>query len=712
MVRKVLRGVSAALPDDQKMKPFRKALEARLPLLRSIPLLPPRGCHWSGKKADRAGHHQVCLVNRINNWRLYVDELEDAILEYEKRVLDLEIALVKQIGLNDSLQAENETLKEQSELDKAVIESLRSQLASSVASSSMRMGESGRGHDVIINSENTLDESAVEGQNTGLDLLLAAERGDIASMKEMPENMTFMDTSESSHGLGSALHAAAGCGHAHAVEVLLGCGHSDVANALDVEGNSALHVAALNGHEDVVRVLLASAEFRCICLPNVAGRTALHCAPVQGNQEIVKMLLFDDRFTDEAVNAQAEEHMPVSYEEVQVTTEEGVTALHLAAKFGHVGVVQALLEPGRFKALHDKTVHLCFNALHIAARYGHCGVATALLQSGRFNAVNALDVFGSSALHVAAHYGSSAVAKVLLEEPRFTKASHQNSRSKATALHSAALGGHVEVTQLLLMATQFPSSAVNAVDKEGSSALHYAAGLGHCQVMEELLNSNRFTSVNSRNLHGSMAIHAAAFRGQVHALQILLSSSRFTASSLPNSGGQTALHLAAMQGHCEVVKVLLASVRFDDSAVNATTLGAGKTALHLAVQLRHVSVVNLLLLSQRFNAVLRITTWEGHTALHLAVACSDSGDATSLTETLLGSNHFTQEATEAQDKSGRTVLHMLAERGHYAAAQVLQKSGRFTAVAVREDRQQRTALDIASARADTAMISLLRSWSQ
>ena len=74
-------------------------------------------------------------------------------MDYEKRVLDLEIALVKQIGLNDSLQAENETLKEQSELDKAVIESLRLQLAGSVASSSMRMGASGRVFDVSINSE-------------------------------------------------------------------------------------------------------------------------------------------------------------------------------------------------------------------------------------------------------------------------------------------------------------------------------------------------------------------------------------------------------------------------------------------------------------------------------------------------------------------------------------------------------------------------------
>ena len=123
--------------------------------------------------------------------------------------------------------------------------------------------------------------------------------------------------------------------------------------------------------------------------------------------------------------------MPYSFEEVQVTIEEGVTALHLAAKFGHICVVQVLLETGRFKAVNDATVHLHYSALHIAARYGHYVVATALLQSGRFNAVNALDVFGSSALHFAAGYGSSDVAKVLLEEPRFTKATRSVSHYSA-----------------------------------------------------------------------------------------------------------------------------------------------------------------------------------------------------------------------------------------------------------------------------------------
>ena len=328
------------------------------------------------------------------------------------------------------------------------------------------------------------------------------------------------------------------------------------------------------------------------------------------------------------------------------------------------------------------------------------------------SAVNALSDKGETALHIASLRGSSDVVTLLLGEPRFTSASHKSTTGQATALHKAASGGHVEVTRQLLMASRFPSSAVNTGDKEGSSALHWAAWSGHCEVVEELLNSDRFTSVNSRNKFGSTAFHASAFKGQSRILEILLASPRLTTSGLPNSVGHNALHLASMQGHGEVVEALLASGHFHNSAVNAVTASDGDTALHLAVQFRHRSSAFSLLQSRRFRAVLTRAARDGRTALHVAAANIDSDDAMSLTRVLLESNRFTAEAIEAEDKLGRTVLHLMVEKGHLEAAQILQKSGKFNAVAARENKHKRTALDIARAHADTEMISLLESWSQ
>ena len=113
-------------------------------------------------------------------------------------------------------------------------------------------------------------------------------------------------------------------------------------NALDCNGNTPLHAAALGGKASLVRLLLDSERFSGACLQNAQGRTALHCAAEQGSGDVANMLLGSCRFTDGAVNALAREHMPCIWAEHNITTEDGFTALHIAAKFGHVSVAKSL----------------------------------------------------------------------------------------------------------------------------------------------------------------------------------------------------------------------------------------------------------------------------------------------------------------------------------------------------------------------------------
>ena len=126
-------------------------------------------------------------------------------------------------------------------------------------------------------------------------------------------------------------------------------------NATDGNGNTALHAAALGGKASLVRLLLDSESFSGACLQNAQGRTALHCAAEQGSGDVANMLLGSGRFTDGAVNALAREHMPWKWAEHNVTTEDGFTALHVAAKFGHVSVAKALLEAERFRHVNAAT---------------------------------------------------------------------------------------------------------------------------------------------------------------------------------------------------------------------------------------------------------------------------------------------------------------------------------------------------------------------
>ena len=149
-------------------------------------------------------------------------------------------------------------------------------------------------------------------------------------------------------------------------------------NVRDADDNTALHVASFLGQKDSVVSLLESDIFKCVCLQNSSGRTALHCAAAEGHNEVVRLLLASDRFTDEAVNAVAEEEIPIIFEPlgIHIITQDGCTALHLAAKYGHVAVAQVLLESGRFKASDVATLEGTYTALHVAAYYGHVGVST------------------------------------------------------------------------------------------------------------------------------------------------------------------------------------------------------------------------------------------------------------------------------------------------------------------------------------------------
>ena len=210
--------------------------------------------------------------------------------------------------------------------------------------------------------------------------------------------------------------------------------------------------------------------------------------------------------------------------------------------------------------------HPGLTAFHYAASRGHAELAGWLLEHGADAA--ALDASGRSPLHLAAMAGQPRVCAWLVDHCGLGL--HTATPDGLTALHFAALGGHVDVLQW------FAGAAVPT----GDDGPHRPSGDNDDSIAEDagldILASNGAPPAPS-----SHTGHAATLMG---ALSVLTKT------------GMSALHLAAMKGHVPALQWLTAhglTAREGDSRK--------RTPLHLAVAGSHDAAVRWLLESGGAN---------------------------------------------------------------------------------------------------------------
>jgi ankyrin repeat protein len=213
--------------------------------------------------------------------------------------------------------------------------------------------------------------------------------------------------------------------------------------------------------------------------------------------------------------------------------------------------------------------------LHVAAEEGDvAGVRAALVQDID---VDALDGNGRTALHLAALNGHVKVVELLLAAPGIdVNAQISNGPDKGqTALHLAAANGHLEVVELLLRYI----TDVNVQDECGMTALHWAAGNGHVDVVKLLLPYT--VDVNARigggNLKGWTALHMATEGDVVQAL-----SNAGANLNATDEYGWTPLHWAARNGHTGAVRALLDARADVNAQISGDGFFKGWTALDVA----------------------------------------------------------------------------------------------------------------------------------
>lgn len=188
-------------------------------------------------------------------------------------------------------------------------------------------------------------------------------------------------------------------------------GASDTASAIEYPD---IFSAIMSDDIEAIEVMLAAD-------PGLAERQA-HRSPIllaayRHRRDALDSLLRHARRLDffeaaatgalERVRAIASEHP----EQVRGYSEDGLTALHLAAFFGHEAVVAELLDRGaRVDALSRNDSESM--PLHAAVAGGHRSAATLLLERGA--PVDAQEEGGVTALHAAARRGNADLVRLLL----------------------------------------------------------------------------------------------------------------------------------------------------------------------------------------------------------------------------------------------------------------------------------------------------------
>jgi len=213
-----------------------------------------------------------------------------------------------------------------------------------------------------------------------------------------------------------------------------------------------------------------------------------------------------------------------------------------------------------------------------------------------------------------------------------------------TALHRAAVQGHIDVVMLLV---QYGAN-VDVRDQYGRTPLSRAAARGHLKAVTWLVYEAG-ADVESKDNGGWTPLSRAAVNGHLEAVKLLVEEAGANVDS-KDEDGQTPLSCAAMNGHLEMVKLLVkakAAVESKDED--------GQTPLSCAAENGHMEAVKFLV-EAGANVESKDSEWgwtplsraarNGHLEVVKFLVKEAGADVTS------------------KDSGGRAPLSWAAENGH------------------------------------------------
>ncbi|KAK1797468.1 hypothetical protein P4O66_008327 [Electrophorus voltai] len=371
------------------------------------------------------------------------------------------------------------------------------------------------------------------------------------------------------------------------------------------------------------------------CRDRGNGLNALHLAAKEGHMDLVQELL--DRGAT-----------------VDAATKKGNTALHIASLAGQGEVVKVLIKRGADINAQSQNG---FTPLYMAAQENHLDVVRYLLENGGNQSTATED--GFTPLAIALQQGHNQVVSILLENdtkgkvrlPALHIAARKDDTKSAALLlqndHNADVQSKVDIWDRAMM--------VNRTTESGFTPLHIAAHYGNVNVATLLLNRGAAVDFTARN--GITPLHVASKRGNTNMVRLLLD--RGAQIDAKTRDGLTPLHCAARSGHDTAVELLL-----ERGAPILARTKNGLSPLHMAAQGDHVECVKHLL---HHKAPVDDVTLDYLTALHVAAHCGHYR----VTKLLLDK----RANPNARALNGFTPLHIACKKNRVKVMELLVKYG-------------------------------------
>ncbi|KAL6090052.1 hypothetical protein STEG23_031853, partial [Scotinomys teguina] len=279
----------------------------------------------------------------------------------------------------------------------------------------------------------------------------------------------------------------------------------------DIEGKIPLHWAA--NHKDpsavhTVRCILDAAPTESLLnWQDYEGRTPLHFAVADGNLTVVDVL--------------------TSYESCNITSYDNLfrTPLHWAALLGHAQIVHLLLERNKSGTIPSDSQGA--TPLHYAAQSNFAETVQVFLKHPSVK--DDSDLEGRTSFMWAAGKGSDDVLQTMLSLKSDIDINMAD-KYGGTALHAAALSGHVSTVKLLLD----NDAQVDATDVMKHTPLFRACEMGHKDVIQTLIkalggNANvcqilieNKINPNVQDYAGRTPLQCAAYGGYINCMAVLM----------------------------------------------------------------------------------------------------------------------------------------------------------------------------------------------